>query len=159
MSLPEIVSEVISSLTKGEREDTREATPYDGKRERGITVREYLERWQKYAHEDMEVILIAMIYLDRCCVKTKMQVTKRNVHRLLLACLVVGSKWVNDKPFTNTHYAAVGGVTVADLNTIERQLITDISFSLHVEPRQLKVYKKEFMRNAKSPGSSPRRRQ
>eukprot|EP01059_Diplonema_ambulator_P010599 TRINITY_DN20607_c0_g1_i1.p1 TRINITY_DN20607_c0_g1~~TRINITY_DN20607_c0_g1_i1.p1 ORF type:complete len:183 (+),score=31.86 TRINITY_DN20607_c0_g1_i1:49-549(+) len=157
MSLPEIVAEVIGSLT--ERPE-RSGSPmssvssceggeciYDGKRERGIGIKEYLQRWKKYAHKEDEIILLGMIYFDRCCVRTGIEVTKLNVHRLLFACLVLAAKWSTDHPYTNGHYAAVGGVTVRDLNALERQLLTDVNFATHVEAKHLRLYKKEFLRH------------
>ena len=122
------------------------ATIYEGSGDRHISIREYIKRWSKYAHNEEQVLLIAMIYLDRCCVKTKMTVSPTNVHRLLLACLLVASKWYHDTPFSNKHYAAVGGVSLRDLNRLEVALLKDMRFSTHIEKKQLNVYSKEFSR-------------
>eukprot|EP01060_Flectonema_neradi_P004932 TRINITY_DN1326_c0_g3_i1.p1 TRINITY_DN1326_c0_g3~~TRINITY_DN1326_c0_g3_i1.p1 ORF type:complete len:196 (+),score=32.94 TRINITY_DN1326_c0_g3_i1:53-589(+) len=119
---------------------------YEGTSEHRISIREYIKRWSKYAHNEEQILLIAMIYLDRCCVKTKMTVTPANVHRLLLACLLVASKWFHDTPYSNKHYAAVGGVSLKDLNRLEVAILKDMRFSTHIEKKQLNVYAKEFSR-------------
>ncbi|KAJ9468091.1 Cyclin-U3-1 [Diplonema papillatum] len=179
MSLVEVIAQVLSALSS-KAADANGASPlnsarstssaglssvsdnaleapsvYQNSNARSIRLSDYLSRWIRYAHSEPEILLISLIYLDRCCVSTGLAINKLNVHRLLLACLTLAAKWFHDKPYPNKHYAAVGGVTLPDLNRLERALFIDINFQLHVDPRQLKVYSKEFARPPAVSDDSP----
>ena len=120
------------------------SSPYDHFKRKGISITTYLQRWQQYAHAENAMLIIALVYFDRICTKTKLLVTGQNVHNVLLACLVVAAKWCSDKPHSNKYYSAVGGVTAADLKVLEVNAIKDMKFKLHVSAKEFSRYEKEF---------------
>lgn len=62
-----------------------------------IGVAEYIERVHRYAALDPECYVVAYVYVDRAAHRRPAAaVTSRNVHRLLLACLLVASKVLDD---------------------------------------------------------------
>jgi len=72
-----------------------EAAP--GARAPRIGVGEYLERMHRYARLDPECYVVAYAYVDMAAHRRPAAaVASRNVHRLLLACLLVASKVLDD---------------------------------------------------------------
>jgi hypothetical protein len=63
-----------------------------------IGVAEYLERVHRYAGLDPECYVVAYAYVDMAAHRrpAAAAVASRNVHRLLLACLLVASKVLDD---------------------------------------------------------------
>lgn len=62
-----------------------------------IGVAEYLERVHRYAGLDPECYVVAYAYVDMAAHRRPAAaVASRNVHRLLLACLLVASKVLDD---------------------------------------------------------------
>eukprot|EP01061_Rhynchopus_euleeides_P018894 TRINITY_DN3112_c1_g1_i1.p1 TRINITY_DN3112_c1_g1~~TRINITY_DN3112_c1_g1_i1.p1 ORF type:complete len:303 (+),score=80.68 TRINITY_DN3112_c1_g1_i1:409-1317(+) len=119
-------------------------SPYDHFKMKGSSLASYLQRWQQYAHGDDTCLVVAMIYFDRICTKAGVPVTGLNVHNILLACLVVAAKWSCDKPYSNKYYAAVGGVTNAELKSLEVAALRDMRFRLHVSAKEYNMYCTEF---------------
>eukprot|EP00662_Eupelagonemidae_sp_cell21_P029393 gene29393-41654_t len=61
-----------------------------------------------------------------------MELNSHNVHRIVLAALVMAAKLTEDLPFSNVHYADVGGVSTVELQRIEMGFMVDLRFELHV---------------------------
>lgn len=115
-----------------------------------VSLHDYLRRWARHTRCGAAAVLCAVVYVDRVCVRgtSAVSVTRRSVHRLLLAALTVASKWYTDAPFLNSHYAAVGGVPLLELNKLEAALLNDIGWAPHVSGKELATYAAEFRRHA-----------
>jgi hypothetical protein len=62
-----------------------------------ISLAQYLERVHRYAGLEPECYVVAYAYIDRAAHRRPAAaVASRNVHRLLLACLLVASKVLDD---------------------------------------------------------------
>lgn len=67
---------------------------------------------------------MALVYIDRILHEhDHVDLSAFNVHRLLLASVVVATKFHDDVFFTNSFYAEVGGVSMAELNILEARLL------------------------------------
>jgi len=64
-------------------------------------------------------------------------VCAHNIHRLVLAALVVCSKYCDDACLTNAAYAQLGGVSLRELNVLEMELLNMLQWSVHIEQRRL----------------------
>eukprot|EP01060_Flectonema_neradi_P037733 TRINITY_DN7683_c0_g3_i1.p1 TRINITY_DN7683_c0_g3~~TRINITY_DN7683_c0_g3_i1.p1 ORF type:complete len:193 (+),score=29.91 TRINITY_DN7683_c0_g3_i1:61-579(+) len=131
-------------VRKGVEAGNKEKSVYDGVRAPNVSIKGYLERWVQYSGCDTEVVIMAVIYIDRLCTGKKITITKTNAHRLLLSCLVVATKWRQDRVHANSHYANVGGVTHNELNHLERCCLNDLEWSTHIESSTFQKYYKQF---------------
>ena len=66
----------------------------------------------------------------------------------------------NDTYYTNKYIAQVGGVTLSNINELERSFMSIIGWNLHVSEEQFELYEKEiasmdFSPNVSSGASSP----
>eukprot|EP00756_Hemistasia_phaeocysticola_P004959 Hpha_TRINITY_DN13105_c0_g1::TRINITY_DN13105_c0_g1_i1::g.113414::m.113414 len=93
-----------------------------------ISLQTYLYRWQQYAETSEDVLVSAMVYIKR----SRIPLTPLNIHRLILAALLLASKWREDLYFTNAYYALVGGVSLSELNRLECALLCAIEWNIHV---------------------------
>eukprot|EP00662_Eupelagonemidae_sp_cell21_P042459 gene42459-13013_t len=55
----------------------------------------------------------------------RLVVTRRNVHRILLASLLAAAKWTQDCCYRMKDYARIGGVTCDELGRLEMAFLTD----------------------------------
>lgn len=115
------------------------ATVFDAASPPEITVREYLNRLVQYADCSQECYVMAAIYSDR----VGMAITPANVHRLLLAGLVLAAKWRDDFYFSNDFYSLVGGVSLTEVNRLELELLDRVNWRAHVTEQQ---YERELRR-------------
>lgn len=118
-----------------------------------ISIHSYLSRIQKYANLTPAVYTTTLIYIDRLIEATNLSLTPLNIHRLLLVAVVVATKFLQDDYYKNCYYAKLGGITTAELNSLEICFLSLISFNLYVSPAAFDKYTSELM--AYTPGSPP----
>eukprot|EP01061_Rhynchopus_euleeides_P016188 TRINITY_DN273_c1_g1_i1.p2 TRINITY_DN273_c1_g1~~TRINITY_DN273_c1_g1_i1.p2 ORF type:complete len:171 (+),score=84.69 TRINITY_DN273_c1_g1_i1:112-624(+) len=99
-----------------------------------------LDEWQATMHADDDLLIIALIYFDRVCVKSKLRVTSANVRGLLFACLVCAAKWQCEAPFRNTRYASMMDISPAALTSLELAVFGDTHFQFHVKAKHFATY-------------------
>ncbi|KAG9046630.1 hypothetical protein FS837_003952 [Tulasnella sp. UAMH 9824] len=97
----------------------------------GISVHDYFARIVKYANVERSCLLITLHYIDQICTRLpKFTITSLTIHRFIIASITVSSKALCDVFCTNTHYAKVGGITVAELNMLEKEFLGVIDWRL-----------------------------
>ncbi|CAI5486483.1 unnamed protein product [Closterium sp. Naga37s-1] len=83
--------------------------------------------------EDPACFVVAYAYIDRILQEhDDMVITSLNVHRLLITCIMVAAKFLDDSYFNNAYYAKVGGVTTAEMNRLEMELLFRMDFRLNI---------------------------
>jgi len=107
----------------------------------GIDISSYLDRIIKYTKIESSTLILIFIYLDRICEKASIQMTKNNIHRLLLSSVIVAIKINEDDFYSNAFYAKVGGVSLQEINTLEDEFIRLIKFDLWTDFGLFNKYK------------------
>jgi hypothetical protein len=64
----------------------------------------------------------------------------RSFHRIFLAAIVVASKFLQDRTYTNNFYARLGGVSVGELWELEHQFLMIMKLDLDVNLREFNDY-------------------
>ncbi|KAJ1272171.1 hypothetical protein BS78_06G182300 [Paspalum vaginatum] len=98
-----------------------------------MSLRAFLERFSRYAHVSPHVYVVAYAYLDRLRRgDAGVRVVRANAQRLLTAAILVASKFVEDRNYSNSHFAAVGGLAAAELGALELDFLFLLQFRLNV---------------------------
>lgn len=102
----------------------------------------YVERLVKYLQCSRSAFVVALIYMQRIQTKhPKVVLTERNMHRLLITSIVISAKMLDDRIFSNSHYARVGGIgTVGELNRLEVLMMQMLDFDLFVFQEEYIVF-------------------
>merc|ERR1719198_2210312 len=147
---PELLAGIISKLLTDlvARNDQlplvpTQVTPFHSSRPPAITVKSYLEdRILKYAGCSEETFILALIYMDQVVqFNPDFVISSLNVHRLLITSIMLASKFFDDVYYNNAYYARVGGISNAEVNSLEMEMLRMISFSLFVQPEQYERYR------------------
>ena len=117
-----------------------------------ISIQSYIERLCKFTHCEECSLIIALIYIDRICEKINLILTKKNIHRLLLICLITSIKYNEDECYMNSYYAKIGGLSLNEFNTLEYELLNLIDFDLHVDISVFEQYRR-YLNNYQSKNS------
>jgi len=64
-------------------------------------------------------------------------VCSSNVHRVLLVTSLLSTKMLDDEAYTNTYWAAIGGVSLQHLNALEIFTLQALDFRLSVTADEL----------------------
>ncbi|GMJ01140.1 cyclin p1;1 [Hibiscus trionum] len=146
---PRILSLLSSLLEKSVQENETESETvnfkdnlaiFQGLRAPTISIRNYIDRIFKYAGCSPSCFLVAYIYVDRFVQQTEVHLTSLNVHRLLITSVLVATKFIDDAFFNNAYYARVGGVTTAELNSLEMSFLFSLDFRLQVTVNTFQRY-------------------
>lgn len=99
-----------------------------------ISLRHYLQRLERYAGCSHATFVAMIELLDRVAKRNKFLIPNSfNVHRLLTASLSIVSKLLDDRRYSNKHYAAVGGVpSAAELFRLETTFLGFIDSNLWI---------------------------
>ncbi|GAB2287335.1 Cyclin-P3-1 [Dionaea muscipula] len=116
-------------------------TIFHGSRAPSLSMRRYIERISKYANCSPSCFVVALIYMDRYTQRTNCSLTSLNVHRLLIASVMVAAKFLDGSMcYNNAYYARVGGVSTQELNKLEMELLSSLDFRLHVTVDTFRQY-------------------
>ncbi|KAK4097180.1 cyclin-domain-containing protein [Parathielavia hyrcaniae] len=103
-----------------------------------ISVTDYLLRIHRYCPMSTAVYLAASLYIHRLAVLERaIVVTRRNVHRLLLAGLRVAMKALEDLSYPHARFARVGGISEKELARLEISFCFLTGFELAVDVPRL----------------------
>lgn len=115
-------------------------TVYDSKNISSLSLYDYITRWTRYTECGSVPVLMAVIYIDRFCIKTRTEISMTNLHRLALAALLVATKYADDYCFSNKYYARIGGVSPEELNILEEKFLGDVGWNLFVSNIEMLTY-------------------
>ncbi|GAU17083.1 hypothetical protein TSUD_105820 [Trifolium subterraneum] len=114
---------------------------FHGVRAPGISIPKYLERIYKYTNCSPSCFVVGYVYIDMLNHKhPDSLVLSLNVHRLLVTSVMVASKMLDDEHYNNAVYARVGGVSNAELNKLELELLFLLDFKVMVSTRVFESY-------------------
>lgn len=122
----------------------------------GISVLDYLRRIVRFANVEVSLcvtvehrilhltvscsisqkktcLLITLHYIDQICARHPLfTLSSLTCHRFIIASVTVSSKCLCDTFCTNNLYAKVGGISVTELNILEREFLEKIEWQLMV---------------------------
>jgi hypothetical protein len=113
--------------------------PFVGLEIPDIGVVDYCKRLRKYFNCSPSCFVTALMYIDTILTKTKKLSPEHRVvldtltiHRLTLVALVLAVKYHEDNHYSQAYYAQVGGVSLSELNAIERKFVAILEWDLDV---------------------------
>lgn len=102
-----------------------------------ISIAAYLKRIAWFSECSKACFVLALEYIHRLVkYKPHMEVSYNVVHQLILTCIMVATKFFDDRFFKNSFYARVGGVQRVTLSGFEVQLLFFLNFDFHLLPEQ-----------------------
>ncbi|KAJ7755729.1 cyclin-domain-containing protein [Mycena maculata] len=117
----------------------------------GITVLDYLRRIVRYTNVEKSCLLITLHYIDQICSRMPLfTLSTLTCHRFIIASITVSSKGLCDTFCTNSLYAKVGGISVTELNVLEREFLEKIDWRLMCTRDVLQEYYVNLVRTHSS---------
>ena len=114
-----------------------------------ITIKDYLERLYKHSKINASTIILILIYIDRICNIHKFKLSYFNIHKLILASMIIATKYNEDEYYSSKFYAKLGGVSKAEVVALEYYFISLINFNLFVENELYNKYN-DYISSAES---------
>jgi len=112
-----------------------------------VSVSDYVNTLCSQMRCSPETYVFALVYIDRLIQRSSsFVVSKRNVHRLLLTAVVLAAKFQDDFYCNNKHYSMVGGISLLELNLLERRMLKLVGYRLQVTPVEYELYHTTVLR-------------
>ncbi len=133
-----------------------------------ISITEYIHRATRYIKCDDAVLIVALMYIDRVVSRNpEFMVCSCNIHRFGFICgcggginfsyslinlyeynhnrlvflgIVVADKLYSDEYMSNQDYAAIGGLSLAEINLLEHEFMALIGFDLYISEERYDAY-------------------
>ncbi|KAK0476627.1 cyclin-domain-containing protein [Armillaria novae-zelandiae] len=103
-----------------------------------ISVGDYLRRITRFINVERSCLLVSLCYIDAICARHPLfTLSSLTCHRFLITAIAVASKCLCDSFCTNALYARVGGISLTELNILEREFLHMIDWRLMVSPPSL----------------------
>lgn len=103
-----------------------------------ILMKDYLLRLHRYCPMSTAVYLATSVYITKMALVEKvLRVTPKNMHRLVLAGLLVATKAQEDLGYPHSRFAKVGGVSERELSKLEISFCFLVDFELRVDAPML----------------------
>lgn len=109
-----------------------------------MNVQDYLRRIIKYSKLETTTLILSIIYIDRICERENYVLNLYNIHRFLLAAVLVAIKYNEDDFYRNTQYAKIGGIDLKELNSLEDEFCRLLNFCLFVSNTEFTKYKENL---------------
>lgn len=94
----------------------------------------YIDRVYQYSRGSNMVFILSLILITR----TNVDLNVYNAHRLLITSVSIAAKYLDNRWYSQNHYARVGGLNkVSELNKCEIELLKLIDFRVHVSSEEL----------------------
>ncbi|KAJ3758846.1 cyclin-domain-containing protein [Lentinula raphanica] len=107
----------------------------------GISILDYLKRIVRFTKVEKACLLITLHYIDQICARVPLfTLSSLTCHRFIIAAVTVSSKGLCDVFCNNALYAKVGGISVGELNTLEREFLRMIEWTITCTRELLQEY-------------------
>ena len=114
--------------------------PFTSRKIPKISIKDFLDRLLKYGKTFNEIAIILFIYIDKICNKHKINLNYYNIHKLILAAFIVAIKFHEDKYYSMSYYAKLGGISTKEAIKLEYEFTSLIDFKLFVEQKEYDKY-------------------
>ncbi|KAG2015899.1 cyclin-dependent protein kinase regulator Pho80 [Coprinopsis cinerea AmutBmut pab1-1] len=107
----------------------------------GISIIDYLKRIVRFTNVEKSCLFLILVYIDQICARWPVfTFSSLTAHRFIIAAITVSSKGLCDTFSPNKFYARVGGISVSELNILEREFLSMIDWRLMCTREILQEY-------------------
>ena len=147
VTLMQLISENMQKDSYKEKLNKQKKQIFTSKTIPKISVSDYLLRITKYANVSDEILIIALIYLDKLCKKNKIMLNSYNVHRLLFISILISIKMNSDKIYKNNYYSKISGINPKEICLMEYEFMHLSGFMLNIKKEIYEKYKSFLIKN------------
>ena len=143
-NISELLEDIYDENTKNFKENNTgenlNIKPFLSKNIPQISIKDYLERLYKHTKISCSTIILILIYIDRICNIQKFKLTYFNIHKLILASMIIANKFNEDEQYTTKFYSKLGGLPIAEIAFLEYNFFFLLNFNLFVKDELYKKY-------------------
>jgi hypothetical protein len=147
--LKEIEKTLISIIAKNKKlkKAKDKKSPFYNENVPKISIFDYLLRIKKYTGIENTTLIIGLIYIDRLYTIKGITLNKYNIHKILFTSILIAIKYNEEHIYNNVFYSKVAGLSITELNYLERKFLEIINYKLFVTEVIFNEYNKYLSDN------------
>ena len=102
-----------------------------------LTIEKYLIRIRKYTEAENNTLIAAFILIERFIKKENYIIGFNNIYRIMLGCVVLAIKLLEDNKYENSEYCQIGGISLKEFNDVEYNLFVRLDFNINITYKEL----------------------
>lgn len=114
---------------------------FEVKKSSKVGIEDYLDRIISYSEMEDSTLIVGIILVDRIMKEASLKLSHNNIHRILIACLVVALKLNEDIIFTDKEYAMIGGINLKLFIELEKEALQLLDWRVEVTYEEYMLYK------------------
>ena len=107
--------------------------PFLSKKIPSISIKNFLERICNLTKIENSTLILILIYIDRICEFNEIELNYFNIHKLIIASLIISIKYNEDFFYSNKIYAKICGISREEINKLEIEFLKLLEFNLFVD--------------------------
>lgn len=128
-SLEDMINEPAQDLNYGT------LTVFDAQAIPQISIQDYLLRIMSYSRATSRNMVMCLCYIDQLSNDQNWPIilSRYNIHRLLVVSMMVSCKFYEDYYIDNESWATIAGMSLQEINRLERKFLTYIGFEINTK--------------------------
>jgi len=107
-----------------------------------VSITKYVARMRRYLKCKASCYVLCVYYIDKLLTQhPEISFDTLSSHRLIMMSIVLAAKFHSDTHFSNRFYAKVGGVSLRELNSLERCFLDLLDWNLTISEEQYSQYR------------------
>jgi hypothetical protein len=115
-----------------------------------ITIHDYIQRIFKSEiidEQNYDAIILHTINLLNYLKTKGIYLNNHSCHRIISTLIMLSSKIIEENPYSNWYWATLCGVSLEDMNMMERSIIQILDYNLHIvisQKQAINIYKNVY---------------
>lgn len=101
-----------------------------------VTIKDYIKRLYTSSNDPEEIFICTYIIIKRFYQKNSIFANNENIHRIFLVAYVCTCKFILDMYLCMSEYARIGGISVHEINSLEKLFLLKIDWDLYISPNE-----------------------
>lgn len=129
-----LLNKICEQSPKKLKENENEITkPFLSKTIPSISIKNFFERICNLTKIENSTLILILIFIDRICEFNEIELNYFNIHKLIIASLIVSIKYNEDYYYSNKIYAKICGISREEINKLEIEFLKLLEFNLFVD--------------------------
>ena len=129
-----LLNKICEQSPKKLKENENEITkPFLSKKIPSISIKNFFERICNLTKIENSTLILILIFIDRICEFNEIELNYFNIHKLIIASLIVSIKYNEDYYYSNKIYAKICGISREEINKLEIEFLKLLEFNLFVD--------------------------
>jgi hypothetical protein len=149
LKFSEFISEILLDISKenSERKSSVIQNCFYIKNPPNMSFLDYTRRVTKYLKPEISTLIISLIYIDLLCKihEKELFLTENNIYKIYFTSIVLAIKYNEDNSCKNEIFGKVGGLSIEEMNILEKNFLILLDYKLYVADDLYKIYEASFV--------------